>query len=73
VNKKKDAKSAQRKSVKLKLARRFETATERMAFRLTTEQKAKIQEAAIADGRTDSNYIREVMLKHLASIAPFEK
>jgi hypothetical protein len=74
VNKKKAAKNAARKSNKLKSPRRYDPATERMAFRVTPQMRIAIQEAAIADHRTDSNYIREVMAKHLASLAkPPEK
>jgi hypothetical protein len=73
VNKKKTAKNATRKSNQLKPVRLRDQATERLAFRVTPETKAAIQEAAIKDGRTDSNYIREVMLRHLASLAPPEK
>ncbi len=70
MNKKEAAKNALRKSIKLKAGRRFDPATERMAFRVTPKEKEEIQEAAIAEGRSDSNYIRGVLLKHLRPPPP---
>jgi hypothetical protein len=71
VNNKKAMKNAARKRpVKIKPSRRIDAATERMAFRVTKEMKVQIQQAAIDAVRTDSNYIREVMSKHLASLPP---
>jgi hypothetical protein len=68
VNKKKTAKNTARKSAAAKKPRRFEPATERMAFRSTPAMKAAIQAEAIKARRTDSNYIRDVIAKHLESL-----
>ncbi|HEV2709116.1 MAG TPA: hypothetical protein VGU67_02785 [Edaphobacter sp.] len=73
VNKKKTMKNAARKVKTLKPVRRFDPATERLAFRCTPEEKARIQDLAIADNSTDSRYIREVMRKHIASLPPDEE
>jgi hypothetical protein len=70
VNKKKAAKNASRKTSQGKLVKRLDPATERMAFRLSTAEKAHLQQLASSENRTDSNYIRDVMLKHFASVAP---
>lgn len=73
VNKSKVAKNATRKANKLKLGRRPDPATERMIFRLTPAEKSEIEALAIESNRTYSNYVRDVMLKHLASVAPPKK
>jgi hypothetical protein len=70
VNTKKVKKNASRKTTKLKPGRRPDTASERMAFRVTPVEKLELQRLAIEANRTDSNYIRDVMLKHMASSAP---
>jgi hypothetical protein len=69
VNKTDVSKSAPRKVSKLKVVRRLDPATERMAFRLSPAEKIHLQQLASEVNRTDSNYIRDVMLKHLASVA----
>lgn len=47
-------------------------ASERMAFRLTLDEKGHLHTLAVNDRRTDSNYIREIVLKHLKENPPPE-
>jgi hypothetical protein len=49
----------------LKLGRRPDPATERMAFRLTLAEKKILHTRALETNRSDSSYIRDVVVKHL--------
>ena len=68
VNIKKNAKKSARKNTiakRGKPGRKLDPATERMAFRLTPDEKGRLEALATAHNRSWSNYIRDVMVKHL--------
>lgn len=71
VNTKKAKKNAARKSpMPIPLTDKPELYSVRMAFRGPERLREFIEAQAIAENRSESNYICRVMLRHMASHAP---
>ena len=48
----------------------LQVATERMIFRLSAKEKSAIQALAAAEHRTESNFIRCVLIAYLSTASP---